>query len=83
MVVATVTAGKFGQFDGSIKSDAEDFADASINFQIETASVNTSNEKRDAHLRNDDFDAENDPYITFKVEWRKSGNKYSLTGDLI
>lgn len=84
MVVATVT-GKFEKFDGSIKSDTEDFTDASVNFQIETASVNTNNEKRDAHLRNDDFfDAENNPYIIFngkKME-KKSGNNYSLTGDL-
>jgi polyisoprenoid-binding protein YceI len=84
MVVATVT-GKFEQFDGTIKSDADDFTDASIDFQIETASVNTNNEKRDAHLRNDDFfDSENIPYITFKGKKmeKKSGNNYSLTGDL-
>lgn len=84
MVVATVT-GKFEQFDGTIKSDADDFTDASINFQIETASINTNNEKRDDHLRNDDFfDADNNPYITFrgkKME-KKSGNNFSLTGDL-
>jgi polyisoprenoid-binding protein YceI len=84
MVVATVT-GKFERFEGKILADKEDFTDASISFTIETASVNTNNQRRDDHLRNDDFfDVENKPYITFngkKME-KKTGNNYSLTGDL-
>jgi polyisoprenoid-binding protein YceI len=84
LMIATVT-GKFERFSGTIKSDTEDFTDLSVDFQIETASVNTNNERRDGHLRSDDFfDSEVNPYITFKstkIE-KTDGNRYKLTGDL-
>ncbi len=84
MVIATVT-GKFQEFDGDIKADKEDFSDASINFTIQAASINTNNEKRDNHLRDADFfEVETYPTIEFKGKEmkQKSGNKYTLVGDL-
>ncbi len=84
MVVSTVT-GKFQEFDGVIKADKDDFSDASINFTIVAASVNTNNEKRDNHLRDADFfEVEKNPTIEFvgKSMTQKSGIKYTLTGDL-
>ncbi len=83
-MVATVT-GKFEQFSGTIRSDAEDFSDITVEFQIETASVNTNNERRDNHLRSDDFfDSEINPYMTFKSKAfeKKEGNNYKMLGDL-
>ncbi len=84
LMVATVI-GKFEQFSGTIKSDAEDFSDITVEFQIETASVNTNNERRDNHLRSDDFfDSEINPYMTFKSKAfeKKEGNNYKMLGDL-
>ncbi|MDD3638286.1 MAG: YceI family protein [Bacteroidales bacterium] len=84
MVVSTVT-GKFQEFEGTIKADKEDFSDASISFTIQAASVNTNNEKRDNHLRDTDFfEVETYPTIDFKGKSlsQKSGNKYTLVGDL-
>lgn len=84
MVVATVT-GKFQEFSGNITSDKADFTDVNISFNIQTASINTNNTKRDDHLRNADFfDAEKFPVISFtgKTMELKSGNKYTLKGDL-
>jgi polyisoprenoid-binding protein YceI len=84
MVVSTVT-GKFQEFDGTIKADKDDFSDASVSFTIQAASVNTNNEKRDNHLRDADFfEVAIYPTIDFvgKKMAQKSGNKYTLTGDL-
>lgn len=84
MVISTVT-GKFQEFEGDIKSDKADFSDATISFTIQAASVNTNNEKRDDHLRNEDFfDVANHPEITFvgKKLTPESGKEYKLVGDL-
>jgi len=84
MVVSTVT-GKFQEFDGTIKADKDDFSDASVSFTIQAASVNTNNEKRDNHLRDEDFfEVATYPTLEFvgKKMTQKSGNKYTLTGDL-
>ncbi len=85
MVISEVT-GFFKAYDGkfSSKSDA-DWNGAQIDFTIETKSIFTDNEKRDDHLRSDDFfNAEKYPSIVFKSKSMKkeSGNKYKLTGDL-
>ncbi len=84
MVISTVT-GKFESFEGKILSDKPDFTDANISFTIQTASVNTDNEKRDGHLKSADFfDAEKNPTIQFigKSLSQVSGNKYVIKGDL-
>ncbi len=84
MMIATVT-GKFENFEGTIKSDKADFTDVTADFSIETASVNTNNQKRDDHLRNEDFfDVEKNPHISFKSKSfkQKSGNNYVMLGDL-
>lgn len=84
MVISTVT-GKFQEFDGDIKSDKEDFSDAKASFTIQATSVNTNNEKRDNHLRSDDFfNVEIYPEITFvgKKLTHESGKKYKLVGDI-
>jgi polyisoprenoid-binding protein YceI len=52
---------------------------------MKTASINTDNEKRDAHLRSDDFlNAEKFPELKFrstKVE-KTGANTYRISGDL-
>jgi polyisoprenoid-binding protein YceI len=84
MVISEVT-GNFKDFDVSFKSTKSDFTDASVDATIKVASINTENEKRDAHLKTDDFfNAEKFPLITFKsASFAKVGdNKYKITGDL-
>ncbi len=58
--------GYFERFDGEIQIDRENLENSSIRLVIETASINTRNERRDNHLRSADFfDAANHPQITF------------------
>jgi polyisoprenoid-binding protein YceI len=82
MVVAEVD-GSFKEFDGKVVTSAADFNGASIEFTAKTASVDTDNEKRDGHLKSDDFfNAEKFPELKFKGKLVKEGDKYSLRGDL-
>ena len=84
MVISEVT-GNFKDFDITFKSTKSDFTDASVDATIKVASINTDNEKRDGHLKTDDFfNAEKFPLITFKsTSFEKIGeNKYKITGDL-
>ncbi|MGA3246015.1 MAG: YceI family protein [Bacteroidota bacterium] len=84
MVISEVT-GNFKDFDISFKSTKSDFTDASVDATIKVASINTDNEKRDGHLKTDDFfNVEKFPLITFKsTSFEKVGeNKYKITGDL-
>ena len=84
MVISDVS-GNFKDFDISFKSTKSDFTDASVDATIKVASINTDNEKRDGHLKTDDFfNAEKFPAITFKsTSFEKVGeNKYKIAGDL-
>ncbi len=84
-LVISEVEGSFKKFDGSFTSVKPDFTDAIINFNIETASVNTDNEMRDNHLKSDDFfNAAEYPNMTFKsTSFKKvSGNKYTLFGTM-
>jgi polyisoprenoid-binding protein YceI len=77
--------GYFKDFDLKVVTDREDFVDAKIEFTAKTASIFTDNEKRDAHLRSDDFfNSEKFPEMKFvSKSFKKVGkNKYKLTGDL-
>lgn len=58
--------GRFTTFEGTILLDEKDFSLGSVNFTIDTASIDTNDAARDRHLRSDAFfDAENHPKITF------------------
>ena len=75
--------GNFKQFEGTINSKADDFNGAEITFTAQVASVDTDNEKRDGHLKSDDFfSAEKFPTISFKGNLVKQGGKYQLKGKL-
>ncbi|MCJ7467480.1 MAG: YceI family protein [Maribacter sp.] len=76
--------GHFGEFDISATAD-ETFSDPNFTVEIKTASIDTDNERRDGHLKSDDFfAAETHPAITFKTtSLKKTGEKsFKLTGDL-
>jgi len=78
-------SGRFKTFHASIENEKDDFTDARITFEAETASVSTGNDMRDGHLKSDDFfNAEKYPYIRFVSNNIKktSDNKYKIEGDI-
>lgn len=84
MVISEVV-GNFKDFDISFTSAKDDYTDASVDASIKVVSINTDNERRDGHLKTDDFfNAEKFPLIKFKsTSFEKIGeNKYKITGDL-
>lgn len=84
-LVISEVDGNFSEFDGSLVSTGADFENAKIEFSANTASINTDNEKRDNHLKADDFfGAEKFPKLTFvsKSFKKVDGKNYKLVGDL-
>ena len=84
MMVSKVR-GLFEKFTGTVDLDEEHPENTRVDIQIETASINTRDAQRDAHLRSADFfNADVNPYMTFKskrVE-RTGDNIARLIGDL-
>jgi len=82
--MVTKVRGSFEKFEGSAVVDAANPAASSLDVKIETASVDTRNADRDAHLRSGDFfDAEQFPYITFKgTDFAVKGDVVEVTGDM-
>ncbi len=79
MMISTVT-GYFEDFQATAKTEGEDFKNAIIEFSAKTASINTKNKDRDAHLKSDDFfNAEKFPELKFVS---KSFVGEQLVGDL-
>jgi len=75
--------GSFKEFDGSIKSENEDFNGSIVEFTANVATINTDNSKRDEHLKSDDFfNAEKYPELIFSGILVKNGEEYQLKGDL-
>lgn len=84
MVISEVT-GNFRDFDISFASSKDDYSDAVVEASIKVTSINTDNERRDGHLRTDDFfNTEKFPAIKFRsTSFEKVGeNKYKISGDL-
>lgn len=84
LMVSTVK-GRFGEISGAVQLDEADITRSSVDVTINVASVDTRDEKRDAHLKSADFfDAETYPVITFKstkVE-QNGSDRLKVTGDL-
>ena len=77
-------SGSFNEWSGTLVADPANPAGGSVEVEIRTASIFRNHERRDAHLRSDDFfDAEAHPTITFRstrVEARGDGLR--VHGDL-
>lgn len=83
MVVSKVH-GTFDDFDCSIVADLENIENSSVEVTIQAASINTRNEKRDEHLRSEDFFfVQEHPTLTFRSSSiSKQGDGYVARGTL-
>jgi len=83
MMISNVK-GKFESFDAEIDYDIKKMQFNQLEATIETTSINTGIEKRDDHLRSDDFfDVLNHPEITFVMtNYKADGDEGVMTGDL-
>lgn len=76
--------GSFGDYEGTINLSREQPERSSVEFRIKAASIDTNNERRDNHLRSDDFfDVEQHPEIVFKSTRivPKGENAFEVHGD--
>lgn len=83
--MVTTVRGSFNDVEGHFHADLEDMTKSTALVRLKTASVDTRNDQRDAHLRSGDFfDAERWPEIVFEstnieeVEERA----YTVSGNL-
>ncbi len=84
MMVSTVR-GHFGTMTGTVVYDAANPAATKIDATVDVTTIDTRNEKRDAHLKSADFfEAEKFPQMTFKSKSVKpaGAGKMMMTGDL-
>jgi polyisoprenoid-binding protein YceI len=83
MVISKVR-GVFSRWNGALDYDEKDPTASSVSVRIEAASLDTHEEKRDAHLRSADFfEVDRFPEITFqsrRVE--RHAEALRITGDL-
>ncbi len=84
-LVITKVHGQFAGWSGTLQIDDEDLTRSSVNVEVDLATVDTKEAKRDAHLRSADFfDVENHPKMTFasKRIVAEGGEVKEVIGDL-
>jgi polyisoprenoid-binding protein YceI len=84
-LIVSEVEGSFKVYSGKLQFSQPDFSDANVEFIVDVSSINTDNDRRDQHLKSDDFfNAEKFPKMTFKsVSWKKINDQnYILEGDL-
>ncbi|MDB4891561.1 MAG: yceI [Gemmatimonadetes bacterium] len=76
--------GSFSDFKGTITADPENWENAQIDVVINTPSITTSNERRDADLRSSNFfSVDTFPTITFKsTKIERKGDDAKIYGTL-
>lgn len=83
-LMISIVTGSFKEFGAEAELQGEDLTDARVSFWASTASIFTNDEKRDAHLRSEDFfDSDRYPKLNFKstgIEGR--GSNWKMTGEL-
>jgi len=83
-MMITNVRGEFQKLSGDVVYDPNKLEASKVNVSIDVASINTREEKRDAHLRSADFfDVENFPAITFASKAvRRNDKGFDIVGDL-
>jgi polyisoprenoid-binding protein YceI len=83
-LMITNVKGEFTKFDAELDFDYKTKVFNKLEAEIETKSVDTGIEKRDNHLRSEDFFyAEKYPNITFKMKsYKADGDEGVMIGDL-
>ncbi len=83
MMISNVV-GKFDKFDGTFEYDEKTKTLKSLVGNIDVNSINTENEKRDAHLKDSDFfaakDFNNIKFELAKIEGHKVFGKLTIRG---
>ena len=76
--------GAFNKWTAKLSYDGSNPSKSSVEVDVDVASIDTRDDKRDGHLRSDDFfSAEKYPKMTFKSRSvEKAGNGYKVAGDL-
>jgi polyisoprenoid-binding protein YceI len=76
--------GRFGKLSGTVDLDVERPSASTVDVTIDATSIDTREEKRDAHLRSPDFfDVEKFPTLTFKsTSVAKTEDGFTVVGDL-
>ncbi len=76
--------GRFQGWTGSLQLDPVDPTKSHVEVQIDAASIDTKEPKRDEHLRSADFlDAANFPHLTFKsTRVERDGDDLAVDGEL-
>jgi len=83
--ILTTVSGYFNDYKAAVSFDPEQVENAAFNFTVQVKSVDTNNEKRDAHLNTPDFfNSEKYPEMTFvsKRISKLSNGHYALEGVL-
>ncbi|NLG23268.1 MAG: YceI family protein [Actinomycetales bacterium] len=81
----TTVRGAFNDVEGIIQLDADNLSASTVTVRLQATSVDTRNEKRDAHLRSPDFfDVETYPEIVFTSSTidEVEENNFMVVGDL-
>jgi len=83
-LMITNVKGRFGKLEGTVEYDPKRPELTKFEATIDAASVDTRDEKRDAHLRSPDFfEVEKYPTLTFRSkEIKKSGDGFTAIGEL-
>jgi polyisoprenoid-binding protein YceI len=83
-MMITNVKGRFGKFEGTVEYDPAHPELSSFEATLDASSIDTRDEKRDAHLRSADFfDVENHGKLTFKSrEVTKTSDGFTAAGDL-
>jgi polyisoprenoid-binding protein YceI len=77
--------GRFNEFEGHFTFDPDNPANSSVEVTIQTASIDSNHERRDNHLRNEDFlTVEEFPEAHFRsTAFRHlEGERFEMIGDL-
>jgi polyisoprenoid-binding protein YceI len=81
----TTVKGHFQKVEAEVDWDEKEIANSSIEAKIDAASLVTGDERRDGHLRSEDFlHAEEHPVLTFKSKRiePKGDGEFRIIGDL-